>query len=82
MHQLCHVEVERVRGHGIQNGKCQSVQTLKEVRTLTHERIPESAEIGPIPHLLCENVGRVGFTTDMEDYNGTFIDPFMCNLLL
>ncbi len=54
---------------------------IKEVKAPTHERIPESAEIGPLPHLLCKNVGRVGFTTDVGDCNGTFVDPFTCNIL-
>jgi hypothetical protein len=78
--QLCNVEW--VGGHGIQNGECWSVQTLKEVRTPTHERIPKSAEIGLISHLLCENVGGVRFTTDVRNCNGTFVNPFMCNFIL
>ena len=43
MQQLCNEE--RVGGHGIQNGEYQSLQALTEVRSPTHERIPESVKM-------------------------------------
>ena len=78
--QFCNLEM--VGGHGIQDGEWKSVQTLKEVGSLTHERIRESVEIGIVPRLLYENVRGVGFTTDMRDRNGSFVDLFACIVLL
>ncbi len=62
-----------------------SVEVYRLLRKSEPRHMKESRSRGNWPHpssILSENVGGVGFTTDVGDCNGTFVDPFTCNVLL
>jgi hypothetical protein len=49
---------------------------LKKLRQRTHERITKALKMGPITHLLRENISRVDPARDMEDFQQGILNPF------
>ncbi len=61
--------------------KGRGMDAFEEVRTLTHERVSQPAEVGSVSHLLREKISWIGFATDMRDRNGPIVNPFMGEVL-
>ena len=48
-----------------------------EFAEAAHEGVTKAEEVGPIFHLLCENITGITLACNMEDLDAAILNPFM-----
>jgi len=65
--------VQRLGATG-ESRRTRKTRRSHEGRKTGHEGVPKTTELGPILHLLSENVGRIALPGDVDDVDEILVD--------